>query len=101
MQSQRYRNEGEDPYLYCRSVPALLDRPHYAEKYSNVYKNRTTQDRTDSDYEASALEYLGKLFWFGVTERMAESMCLLNYDLRVPYRKEIPETRKNECSPSS
>ena len=60
------------------------------------------------EYEHSALERLGGftaqgdmyMMWHGITERMAESMCLFHFMVGYPYY-ETPHARNKQCRPTS
>mmetsp|Transcript_10058 Transcript_10058/g.24618 ORF Transcript_10058/g.24618 Transcript_10058/m.24618 type:complete len:537 (+) Transcript_10058:227-1837(+) len=41
------------------------------------------------------------ILWFGITERMRESTCLLYYTLNVKPLKKVPRMRVMDCSPTS
>lgn len=41
------------------------------------------------------------MVWFGITERMEESICLLHYTLKVPYQTTTPTNRVQVCRPTN
>ncbi|KAL7484690.1 hypothetical protein ACHAW6_010320 [Cyclotella cf. meneghiniana] len=72
-----------------------LDRvrrhPYDIEGFLETYEARPIDD--PSTYEPDVL-------WFGITERMKESTCLLFYTLRVP-PVPVPKARVVDCSPAA
>jgi hypothetical protein len=112
----------EDPYKACRSVSALLESSEYNRSFHDMtlplvpgLAETDVSARTEANVELAALRYLGGIekpnrtdtasmhdvMWFGITERMDESMCLLSYMLRKPFAT-IPRERViEECKPSS
>eukprot|EP00547_Thalassionema_nitzschioides_P008577 CAMPEP_0194225690 /NCGR_PEP_ID=MMETSP0156-20130528/40128_1 /TAXON_ID=33649 /ORGANISM="Thalassionema nitzschioides, Strain L26-B" /LENGTH=423 /DNA_ID=CAMNT_0038957737 /DNA_START=278 /DNA_END=1549 /DNA_ORIENTATION=+ len=105
--------QGNDPFKLCRSIRALLDSSLYNTTFHNMLKpvmgryisgTGVNQDRTimtPKDVEEYTLQDLGAIIhshtfasdsgdqepdilWFGITERMEESLCLLFHTLRIP-----------------
>jgi hypothetical protein len=115
-------SSNRDPYKACRSVSALLESPDYNQSFHDMtlplipeLADTDIANRTETNVELAALRYLGGIekpnrtdtasvydvMWFGITERMDESMCLLSYMLRKPFAT-IPRERViEECKPSS
>ncbi|CAB9506435.1 expressed unknown protein [Seminavis robusta] len=55
-------------------------------------------DAVETDAQGESPPYGGDMMWFGITERMKESMCLLHYKLNVPWH-ELPTRRMQSCRP--
>jgi hypothetical protein len=118
----RALQNGTDPLPHCRSARALLESKQY-DMLHNMYAEvmggyYTTRGQTVAEHtiiakllaEENALQDLGGLetpngeadfVWFGITERMFESVCLLYYSFRVntPSSMELPTDRVMKCSP--
>jgi hypothetical protein len=113
----------DDPLPHCRSIPAFLNSSEYEEEHNwftrlmmPQMETRTKSSEDDSDDDATtsvmeikALRQLGGLssedrgahmLWFGITERMKESICLLHYTLRLPYVEITPRDRYVSCRPT-
>lgn len=105
-------------FKHCRSIDILLDSGKVANKYNKVFMGDLPQppSKKDSltptyeDVELHTLRDLGGLadfhttyredfIWFGITERMQESMCLFYYTLKLDPLP-IPHTRFKECRPT-
>ena len=105
-------------FKHCRSIDILLDSGKAANKYNKVFMGDLPQppSKKDSltptyeDVELHTLRDLGGLadfhttyredfIWFGITERMQESMCLFYYTLKLDPLP-IPHTRFKECRPT-
>jgi len=106
-------------FEHCRSIDILLDSGKVANKYNKVFMGDLPQppSKKDSltptyeDVELHTLRDLGGLvdfhttyredfIWFGITERMQESMCLFYYTLKLDPLP-IPHTRFKECRPTN
>ena len=105
-----------DDFKHCRSVDAL----HQSGKLENLHKQSfmvPIPQKEDSpaftfeDVELHTLRDLGGLMkfneahdedyiWFGITERMQESMCLFYYNLKLDPLP-MPHTRFKRCRPTS
>eukprot|EP00957_Ditylum_brightwellii_P080671 6135628-Ditylum_brightwellii.AAC.1 len=55
------------------------------------------EDETTSMTEEESFDFI----WFGITERMSESMCLFYYTFRLQPSPSIPNARVMDCKPSS
>lgn len=109
-----YMEAGELPKPECRSPQHLMNHPRMSTMMHNLYQHlllNAPATSTASDYEDYALRHLGgvttptrlqefDMWWFGVTERMHESMCLLHYQLQIPF-VETPMERVMPCRPLS
>jgi hypothetical protein len=117
--------EGKDPFQLCRSIRGLLDSDFYNQNYHNMHQKvmgrfRRNQTRIEEanhispqEVEEYTLEDLGGLnpnldanhdmngeydfLWFGITERVSESLCLLFYTLQLnaaaPHRERVMNCR--------
>jgi hypothetical protein len=107
-----------DDTPYCASTKAFLQHFPYRQRvlvmldyYYNVHvtqKNIPTPPF--QDIIEGVMEYLGgidtfnspddDMLWFGITERLPESLCLLHYRLQIPWH-EMPKERVQECRPTT
>lgn len=106
-----YHNGQADPTPWCASIPAFLASDDFPNYFHNVFADYTHSGReaTSADFIYGALEYLGGLdvpvkdgamMWFGITERMDESMCLFHYQTGLTL-VETPTHRIKTCRPTS
>jgi len=63
------------------------------------WQERLVQSSSESPTDVHLAE--PDFLWFGITERMKESSCLLFHTLRTKPVKEVPHERVVKCSPTS
>lgn len=117
----KHIREGKNPFDYCGSIDIFLEsgRMHNImhRKFFGLLPqppsvtNSTTP--TYEDVELYTLKDLGGLvdfdetyredyIWFGITERMQESMCLFYYTLKLdPAPTGMPHERYKKCRPTA
>ena len=110
---------GENPYEHCSSIDILLEKGMMHNMYQNKHFGDLPQPPeipesptpTLEDVELYILRDLGGLadfhnqykedfLWFGITERMTESMCLFYYTLKLN-PEPMPHERFKPCRPTT
>ena len=112
-------HNGEHPFDYCASIDTLLDLRMMHNQYESKFMGRLPQPPGKNDsltptyeqVEHYTLRDLGGLedfhetyredfVWFGITERMQESMCLFYYTLKLEPQP-MPHERFKTCRPAA
>lgn len=94
----------------CASIPAFFASTPFEHYFHHKTKGFTnhTEGTTELDWTDGALDFLGgvdknvgdgDMIWFGITERMPESMCLFHYQFQIPWIT-TPTKRFQDCRPT-
>ncbi|CAB9508357.1 expressed unknown protein [Seminavis robusta] len=97
-------------YQYRSSVLSHLDYAPYND--NNVRNKKAVPVEQQNHLLYGVMEYLGgidthsngDMLWFGITERMTESLCLLHFHLNIlpmMSRTSIPQERVQSCRPTT
>lgn len=124
---------GENPFHHCSSVDALLESPAYDRHFNEMYQsflvptNATApitppENRPRKFYQelelhalrdlggfvdADPMRYKLDYIWFGITERMHESMCLFYYtfqnstSIQPHHAPDMTNERFKPCRPKA